>query len=182
MKDTRTMILKTAFDLFQKNGYENTTVTDICKAAGITKGTFYYHFPNKDELSFQYYENIFEDFFAALPNIITIPNTKEQLWKVTEFVIDRSNAIGSKVMYALYLADIENGMFQFSPYHPHDSDTGSSRYVKLMMDIVRKGQQTGQVRKGNAVTMVRTYIAALVGVVLAWSSNNEPFEQKNRNP
>ena len=36
--------------MFKENGYENVTVLQICKAAGITKRTFYYHFSSKDEI------------------------------------------------------------------------------------------------------------------------------------
>ena len=36
MKDTRKLITDTAMELFKEKGYENTTVTDICKICGIT--------------------------------------------------------------------------------------------------------------------------------------------------
>ncbi len=43
-------ILKAATDCFEKKGYENTLVDDICKKAGITKGGFYHHFKSKQDL------------------------------------------------------------------------------------------------------------------------------------
>jgi len=48
--DTRTNILTAALDLFAKSGYDATSVTDICKAAEISKGAFYHHFPSKQSL------------------------------------------------------------------------------------------------------------------------------------
>ena len=82
MKDTRAFITNTAIELFKKKGYTNTSVTDICKACNITKGTFYYHFPNKDELTYEFYESIFQEFYTVLAELITIPSAKDQLWKV----------------------------------------------------------------------------------------------------
>ena len=49
-KITISNILKAATDCFEKKGYENTLVTDICKKAGITKGGFYHHFKSKQDL------------------------------------------------------------------------------------------------------------------------------------
>ena len=37
-------LLKIAYGLFISRGYENTSVDDIIEAAGIAKGTYYYHF------------------------------------------------------------------------------------------------------------------------------------------
>ena len=41
-----------ALDLFAESGYENTTVTDIAERAGLTKSTFFRHFPDKREVLF----------------------------------------------------------------------------------------------------------------------------------
>ena len=49
-KNTKEKIRQQAISLFKENGYENVTVLQICKAAGITKRTFYYHFSSKDEI------------------------------------------------------------------------------------------------------------------------------------
>ncbi|MFJ6789092.1 TetR/AcrR family transcriptional regulator [Streptomyces angustmyceticus] len=41
-----------ALDLFEERGYENTTVTEIAERAGLTKSTFFRHFPDKREVLF----------------------------------------------------------------------------------------------------------------------------------
>ncbi|HPX96273.1 MAG TPA: TetR/AcrR family transcriptional regulator [Brevefilum fermentans] len=43
--DTRQSILDTALSLFSKNGYDATSVAEICQQAQISKGAFYHHFP-----------------------------------------------------------------------------------------------------------------------------------------
>lgn len=45
------LILETCKKLFYRNGYENTTYEDICKAADIPPGTITYHFGSKRELA-----------------------------------------------------------------------------------------------------------------------------------
>jgi AcrR family transcriptional regulator len=41
-----------ALDLFEEHGYDDTTVIEIAKRAGLTKSTFFRHFPDKREVLF----------------------------------------------------------------------------------------------------------------------------------
>ncbi|WP_018338933.1 TetR/AcrR family transcriptional regulator [Butyricimonas synergistica] len=50
MSGTRDTIIEKSFLLFLKKGYKAVTLTDLEKAVGMTKGTFYYHFLNKEEV------------------------------------------------------------------------------------------------------------------------------------
>src|SRR6201987_998688 len=43
-------IVKEASRLFRERGFENVTVADVMKAAGLTHGAFYAHFGSKEEL------------------------------------------------------------------------------------------------------------------------------------
>ena len=47
---TKEKIQEQAIKLFKEYNYDQVTVMQICKAAGITKRTFYYHFSSKDEI------------------------------------------------------------------------------------------------------------------------------------
>lgn len=50
MSNTRRLIIETAFLLFLKKGFKAVRLSDIERAAKITRGTFYYHFTNKEEV------------------------------------------------------------------------------------------------------------------------------------
>lgn len=47
---TRLTILQKAFELIYVNGYQNTSVDEIIAQTQVTKGAFYYHFKNKEEM------------------------------------------------------------------------------------------------------------------------------------
>lgn len=49
-KQTEQRILQAALTLMREHGYENVSVRDICRQAGITTGAFYHHFPSKEAL------------------------------------------------------------------------------------------------------------------------------------
>src|SRR5579885_1096625 len=43
-------IISAAFDVFGERGLANARLEDIAKRAGVSKGTIYLYFPNKEEL------------------------------------------------------------------------------------------------------------------------------------
>lgn len=49
--DTRQLLIDTALALIWMNSYGSVSVDDICKAAGVKKGSFYHFFPSKVDLA-----------------------------------------------------------------------------------------------------------------------------------
>ena len=48
--DARQRLVAAALDLFTEQGYDDTTVAQIADRAGLTKSTFFRHFPDKREV------------------------------------------------------------------------------------------------------------------------------------
>ncbi|MET7614615.1 ScbR family autoregulator-binding transcription factor [Streptomyces seoulensis] len=50
-EQTRTTIITAAADLFDRQGYESTSLSDIVGHANVTKGALYFHFAAKEDLA-----------------------------------------------------------------------------------------------------------------------------------
>ena len=48
--ETRNLILDTAQKVFYSKGVAHTSLNDIARAAGVTRGAIYWHFQNKADL------------------------------------------------------------------------------------------------------------------------------------
>jgi TetR/AcrR family transcriptional regulator, transcriptional repressor for nem operon len=48
---TRQRLIDAAHGVVRRQGYAATSVDDLCRAAGVTKGAFFHHFPTKDALA-----------------------------------------------------------------------------------------------------------------------------------
>ncbi|MCU1486398.1 MAG: transcriptional regulator, TetR family [Actinomycetia bacterium] len=53
-RDTRRKLIRTALELWNERGFEaafeETTAEEIARAAGVSKGTFYFHFAHKEDI------------------------------------------------------------------------------------------------------------------------------------
>jgi len=50
-EETRIRILDTALGIFRQQGYAATSVDDLCRASGVTKGAFFHHFESKEAVA-----------------------------------------------------------------------------------------------------------------------------------
>lgn len=66
--ESRLRLLDAALHIIRSKGYAATTVDDICREAGVTKGSFFHHFKTKDDLALaavHYWEQSTRAFFAS---------------------------------------------------------------------------------------------------------------------
>lgn len=60
-EDTKERIERTALRLFVAKGIAETSIRDIAKAAGISQGALYNHYPSKDELAWSLFASNFSE-------------------------------------------------------------------------------------------------------------------------
>ncbi len=65
-EQTRAFIIEKTAPIFNTKGYEGTSMTDITTATGLTKGSIYGNFSNKDEVALE----VFDYNLAKIENII----------------------------------------------------------------------------------------------------------------
>jgi AcrR family transcriptional regulator len=72
--DAQQRLVRAALDLFVDKGYDDTAVAEIAERAGLTKSTFFRHFPDKREVLFVGQDTLCEllsDGIAAAPSSAT---------------------------------------------------------------------------------------------------------------
>ncbi|MFT4313359.1 MAG: TetR/AcrR family transcriptional regulator [Candidatus Woesearchaeota archaeon] len=76
---TKEKILKASYVLFSQKGFASTSITDIVKKSGLTKGALYHYFPSKDELFIQVLLFIHEHY--ALNDIFALSHVTKSQYK-----------------------------------------------------------------------------------------------------
>lgn len=73
-RETRRLVLETAFELFEEKGYDKTTMRELAARAGVALGTIFVHFPDKAALLVAAFE---EDLGKAVDRgLATLPEGK----------------------------------------------------------------------------------------------------------
>jgi len=62
---TRRCILDEAALAFARHGYAGTSLNDVIRATGLTKGAFYFHFPSKEALALEVFRTKQEEWATA---------------------------------------------------------------------------------------------------------------------
>ncbi|GAB3658914.1 TetR family transcriptional regulator [Nocardioides korecus] len=63
--DTKERLQAAALDLFERQGFEQTSTAEIAAAVGVTERTFFRHFPDKREVLFDGQELFLDTFLGA---------------------------------------------------------------------------------------------------------------------
>ncbi|HNT23599.1 MAG TPA: TetR/AcrR family transcriptional regulator [Anaerolineales bacterium] len=88
-EETHAHILEAANRLFSTNGYDATGVAEICRAAGVSKGAFYHHFPSKQALFLE----LMDDWLAGLDAGFQL--ARQETTSIPQAIIQMADMVGS---------------------------------------------------------------------------------------
>ncbi|WP_151634348.1 TetR/AcrR family transcriptional regulator [Noviherbaspirillum aerium] len=133
---TRTKLLDAARDLIRGKGYAATTVDDICSAAGVTKGSFFHHFANKEQLgvaAIEHFGSMAEAFFANAP-FKALPDPRDRVLGYVDFRAALLN--GEIAQYTCLMGTSVQEVYATHPEIRAACDAGMSAHVaELERDI-----------------------------------------------
>lgn len=69
----RRQILEAALTVFAEHGYHQTTVTDLVRAAGVARGTFYLYFDSKQAIFHELLDGLLAELRASIVGVDTSP-------------------------------------------------------------------------------------------------------------
>lgn len=141
-KQRREQIIYAAEELFDRNGFKNTTISEITKKAGISKGLFYHYFNSKKDVLMA----MVEPMNNCLEEVKALPDPFDSIRMF-------SNRLLSYPYYEGYIPPIRvlfNAIFQKGVDIPEDQiPLGEDFGKQYFGDLFRKGQELGIVRSGD---------------------------------
>lgn len=157
-EQTRLEILKKSFDLIYINGYQSTSIDDIISSLKVTKGAFFYHFRNKEEMA------------LALLNEFTTPDMKrilmDPLEKSMNPIKDLYEMLSDILMDNIhfdvrYGCPMVNLIEEMSPLNPAFNSSLKQivlSWVNAIESCLERGQGIGAVNRHINVNEVAMYI------------------------
>ncbi len=160
-------ILRTASKLFSQNGYNGTSVNDIIRDAGISKGQFYTYFNTKEDLFFLIVGEV--DASIRERNIEFTDLGEYIEYRLKRF-LEQSNRIKAKYTFEFWssatLTDKQKILLD-------------NRYFELQKDIqaiIRKGQNNGIYDETlNIESYIHVLMASIDGLIMLDCQLNQPI-------
>lgn len=172
----KTAILQAAISLFNKNGFEQTSIEQIAKLAGVGKGTVYSYFQTKKDIIKGFCEFELEQIRNEL---LSKPNQDAP-------ILDQ--------MLNIYMTEFRHvtqnrefgRLFMRESIFPEDIDLQSNKeiedkYFALLFPILARGQQRGELRSDMELLHITGHFYSLyLLIVSAWYTgriDSEDVEQ-----
>lgn len=174
-EETRSRILDAALVLFRRQGFENTTMRDIAKEAGVALGGAYYYYDSKDALVMGFYQRAQDDLGTLLDTALaSAKGVESRLHAVinTKFEYFAQNR---KLLGAL--------SSHIDPHHPLSPFSEQTRgirdrdiaFISLALDDPKL-----HVPKDLAPHLPNLLWLYQMGLMLFWVYDSSPQQQRTR--
>ncbi len=100
------ILTRTASELFKKFGYDNVTVSQICRAADIARSSFYSIFKDKDDLVICMFTMQLTHSEPLMTAFVMQENDFERLWLLYNYYIDLAIRMGPALTATLMVIDL----------------------------------------------------------------------------
>jgi AcrR family transcriptional regulator len=139
--ETRLLILNSARTLFEKTGYERTTIRTVASHAGVGLGTIFTHFPDKAALlAAALHDNLETAITQALNTVPHEAGVREQLIHIASALYTH---YGKNPELGRIL--IKNILFVTGPSR-QAMDEMETRFFTMASQLISDGKTTGEIR------------------------------------
>jgi AcrR family transcriptional regulator len=162
-KETKAQILSTAYQLFSQSGYDATSVADICQAAGVSKGAFYYHFPTKQAVFLELLEYWLVELDLALKrssqDTQSVPEAIERMAGTAAILLQSEKANLSIILEFWRQAYRDPAIWQIAsaPYQ---------RYHSFFSSLIQQGISDGSLDNVDPDLAARLFVSLALGLLM----------------
>jgi TetR/AcrR family transcriptional repressor of nem operon len=136
----RIRLMNAAMGLFRERGYADTAVDDLCRAAGVSKGTFFHYFASKEALAsaaVQHWNEETGALFAGAP-YQTVSDPRERLLAYLDF---RAQLVcGELPEFTCLLGTLAQEVFATHPTLAAACGSGMKGHIFALLPMVEEAK------------------------------------------
>jgi AcrR family transcriptional regulator len=172
-------ILEAAFAEFSRNGYATTTLEQIAERAGVTKGTIYVYFENKEHL---FISMVHEFTKAAHDTVHGMFETHEG--STAELLRAQFSFIYQHIVEDKRRREVVRMLIAEAPRFPALADRYHEEILKPCLEMLRlaiqRGIDRGEIRNTSIINSPQVVIApiALVDLWMMMFEDRQPLDLK----
>ncbi|MCT4356213.1 TetR/AcrR family transcriptional regulator [Streptomyces sp. Je 1-79] len=164
------LLLTSAAEQFAEHGFAKASLADISKAAGVTKGALFFHFPTKAELADAVQLRGMEPLEQAVSQRRASETSRLQV------IVDMTHALHRLLREDVFL----RAGVRITRERPDSDRDAGSRNVYLiwfahLWQLVDEARKCGELPAGRSLSIRTVVAAAVCGVeTLVWTGTAQP--------
>jgi TetR/AcrR family transcriptional repressor of uid operon len=162
-QETRSRILQAAERSFAERGYDITSVDSICRAAEISKGGFYHHFPSKGAvfaaLLDAWLARLDAGFLRAKEGHARVPDQIAAMAASIDSIYDLAGSSWNILLEVWAKARTD-------PAAQASTLTTLRRYQKFFAELLQRGVDEGSLTVDDVELQARVLLSAVLGLLL----------------
>lgn len=167
--ETREKIFNTACEMITEFGFDNVTVDDICRKAGVAKGLFYHYFNSKADIIIETYKEL-DKLYSQ--EIMALPQETDPLEKIifaVSFQARYARARGPEFISQIYKYQIATGTrYSISTSRP---------FYMIIRETVIEGQEKNIIRADiSPDELTRFLLSVARGIIYDWCLNKGIYD------
>ena len=172
---SRSRILDAALNVFRARGYAATTVDDLCRGAGVTKGSFFHHFESKEAAALaaiEHWNEVTAALFADAP-YWRVKDARERLLSYLDFRAQLAK--GELSEFTCLLGTLAQETFASHPALRAACAAGIEAHAQTLVPTIRAALERHATGAGcSAESLARHTQAVLQGAFVLAKADNDP--------
>lgn len=166
---TRTSLLDAAERLFQQNGVSRTSLANIARAAGVTRGAVYWHFKDKADLFGAMLERVTSPLDADMAQLLADGVDPLRAWRahVQRALHQIVHDAQTRRVLQIAMQKVEHAD-EMGPVVAQHIDLYQVNVNQASQILSRAAQARGQSLPAPATELARSLHALLHGLIYAW--------------
>jgi AcrR family transcriptional regulator len=172
-------IMEAAFAEFSRNGYATTTLDQIAERAGVTKGTIYVYFENKEHLFISMVREITKTTFDTVQEMF-----ESHEGSTAELLRAQFSFFYQHIVEDRRRRDVLRMLIAEAPRFPELADRYYQEIIRPCLDLlkqaIQRGMDRGEIRKSSIIDSPQVVIApiALVDMWMMMFDDRQPLDLK----
>lgn len=138
-------VIETAIELFKEKGYENVSVNDICKTAGVARSSFYLMFSGKKDIVDRILSDVRLDSNELTNDLITAKNDFERMWVLCNRYLKVANSFGPEMTGTMFRLELLDEIDLLDEVHKIDD---------WMIELTRNAQEMGVIKSPEPAEVI----------------------------
>lgn len=161
MKDTKSILFNCGKELFSRNGFKDTNVSDITKTSGIGTGTFYNYFSSKEELFMEIYLEENEKLKKKIMKSVNMDQDPGSVVKEL-MLLNLKGMKSNPILKEWYNKEVSLKIENY--FREQKGLNGLDFMYQDFFEIIKKWQEEGKIRNDIDRTMIMAIFTSIITI------------------